>query len=143
MRKTQTTLRILFILFAFSLNLYANELPIVIVNPEAQVQQITPRTLLRIYSMQKKYWPNGKKIKVYTLSHLQQNHQNFVKKILKSQPYQLERHWKRLLFSGIGKAPTQLENEQEMIEKINSSPGAIGYISRNTNVDSSLILEVQ
>jgi len=47
------------------------------------------------------------------------------------------------LFSGIGKAPTQLENEQEMIEKINSSPGAIGYISRNTNVDSSLILEVQ
>jgi len=143
MKKTQYQFLALFILFAFSLNTYANELPKVIVNSQAQIQKISPKTLLRIYSMQQKYWPNGKKIKVYTLSQLQTEHQNFVKKILKSQPYQLERHWKQLLFSGIGKPPIQLDNEQEMITKINSSPGAIGYVSANTIVDTSLILEVQ
>lgn len=132
------------ILLIFNVSLcFSDDQPIIIVNPEAQVQNLSQHNLLRIYTMQQKRWPNGKKIKVFTLSLVNKTHQRFVKQILKSQPYQLERHWKRLLFSGIGKTPLAINDEQKMLEQVKSTPGAIGYLSHSTQVEPSLILEVK
>lgn len=115
----------------------------VIVHPIAQTATLNSRQLLRIYTLQQKRWPNGRKIKVYTLPLLTPTHQLFVKKVLRSQTYQLERHWKRLLFSGIGKAPTQIDDEKAMIDMVRNTPGAIGYISSTTSAPPELILQVK
>jgi ABC-type phosphate transport system substrate-binding protein len=121
----------------------ASDIPLIIVSPDANVSHLSSRKLLRIYSMQQKRWPNGKKINVYILPQLEHPHQTFVKSVLNSQPYQLERHWKRLLYSGIGKKPIQLDSVAAMISTVKSTSGAIGYIPANKTVDPSLVLEVK
>ncbi len=55
-------------------------------------------------------------------------HAEFTKKILDTFPYQLRRAWDRLVFSGTGQAPTEVESIDEMYKRIVSTPGGIGYL---------------
>jgi hypothetical protein len=42
--------------------------------------------------------------------------------------YVLRRAWDRMVFTGTGFAPTVVQSEREMIERVRSTPGAIGYV---------------
>jgi ABC-type phosphate transport system substrate-binding protein len=44
------------------------------------------------------------------------------------QPFQLNRLWNRLVFSGVGVAPTELVSQHEMVAKVRNTVGAIGYV---------------
>lgn len=84
--------------------------------------------LLRIYAMKKKNWSDGTPITVYTLPKNHATHQEFVTQYLKIQPHQLNRLWHKLVFSGTGVKPEVVVSYDEMLEKVSSTPGAIGYI---------------
>ena len=43
-------------------------------------------------------------------------------------PYQLERQWNRLTYSGIGEPPVVVGNVEEMKRMIAETPGSIGYL---------------
>ena len=101
---------------------------VVIVNPQVSHLKITSIEVKRIYAMQLKKWPNDMPIKVFTLPDSTKEQRNFVISILKMQPYQLDRLWKRIIYSGTGKVPKVVESEEEMINQIMTIPGAIGFI---------------
>ncbi|MCU7958635.1 MAG: hypothetical protein KZQ58_01275 [gamma proteobacterium symbiont of Bathyaustriella thionipta] len=42
----------------------------------------------------------------------------------------------RLLFSGLGQAPIEVESEQEMLHRVEQTPGAIGYLEQSQEEDS-------
>ena len=44
--------------------------------------------------------------------------------------YVLRRAWDRMVFTGTGLAPTVVQSEQEMIERVRSTRGAIGYVRK-------------
>jgi hypothetical protein len=76
-------------------------------------------------------WPNGSPIQVFVLGDKHPLHADFSKQILGIFPHQLRRAWNRRIYSGTGQAPTRVENEVEMREKIGSTPGGIGYMERD------------
>ncbi len=43
-------------------------------------------------------------------------------------PYQLDRAWQKLTFSGIGTPPAEVSSAAEMLKLLQSTPGAIGYL---------------
>jgi len=79
--------------------------------------------------MRQQFWPNGEKIKVFTLADSHLAHQNFTKNNLHMFPHQLRRVWDRIVFSGAGQVPETLNSEDEMLEKIANTPNSIGYLS--------------
>jgi len=83
-----------------------------------------------IFAMRQRLWPNGEQIKVFTLADDAQIHKDFVKNNLSMFPHQIRRAWDRMIFTGTGVAPIQLDSEREMIEKIMNTPNAIGYVSK-------------
>lgn len=83
-----------------------------------------------IFTMRQRFWPNGETIKVYTLADNHILHKQFTKHNLHMFPHQLRRVWDRMVFSGTGQAPVELDSEEEMLEKIATTPNAIGYLSR-------------
>lgn len=115
-----------FILFFSSPSLLAET--VVIVNPQINHIKISHIEIKRIYAMQLKKWPNNIPIKVFTLTDTTSTQRNFVISKLKMQPYQLDRLWKRMIYSGTGKTPKVLSSEEEMIQQVLAVPGAIGYI---------------
>jgi len=82
------------------------------------------------FTMRLQYWSNNQPIKVFVLPDDNPLHGAFTKTILGLFPYQLRRVWDRQLFSGTGQVPVTVSNEDEMLRRVASTPGAIGYAER-------------
>lgn len=116
----------------------------VIVHSDQSSVQLSPQGLWAIYGMKNRSWPDGSRIKVFVLSSKHPLHRQFSIQALKTYPYQLDRVWQRLTYSGTGRAPTEIESEQAMIEAVSSTPGAIGYINAATDIAAaSHVIEIQ
>ncbi|MEA1990441.1 MAG: hypothetical protein U9N57_14715 [Pseudomonadota bacterium] len=116
---------------------------VVIGNSQIKIENISSKSLGRIYAMQVKNWPDGQKIKVFTYSTQKELYRDFVISETKMQPHQLERLWNRLIFTGTGRAPIVVGNEKEMLQKIRMTPGAIGYVEATENLSGIKSLEVE
>lgn len=93
--------------------------------------------------MQIKSWPNGQPIKVFSFTPQSDEFKEFVVKKAKLQPHQLNRHWKRLLFTGTGRIPTTVYSMDEMIEKVTSTPGSIGYVNSTRVPSNTKVVDVE
>ncbi|MCA1852026.1 MAG: hypothetical protein LC647_06445 [Beggiatoa sp.] len=86
------------------------------------------RTELRdIFFARQMKWPNGEPIGVFVLPDRHPLHVRFSKEVLGVYPYQLRSTWDRILYSGTGVPPTVLNTPQEVRERVDKTPGAIGY----------------
>lgn len=86
------------------------------------------RTQLRqIFTGHQQYWPDGNKITVVVLGNDHRVHQSFCKDVLNMFPYQLERLWNQLTYSGQGEAPLRVFSIESMQQAVAATPGAIGY----------------
>jgi len=115
----------------------------IIIHPDVQQETISVNVLRAIFSMRLKTWPNGKLIKVYVLPDDDQLHQDFSKETLNVFPYQLRSTWDRLVFSGTGQAPTTLFSDEEILKKISSTPGAIGYLKTSIINDDVHVIQIK
>lgn len=102
----------------------------VIVNKSVSVQEATQSDIRSIFTMQKRIWHNKKQIAVFVLAEDSQTHKDFVKNILQMFPHHLRKIWDRLVYSGTGTIPIEVDSEQEMIEKIANTPNSIGYVNK-------------
>jgi ABC-type phosphate transport system substrate-binding protein len=59
-------------------------------------------------------------------------HEIFLKNYLTRTPSQYDKYWKKIIFTGQGKAPKVLDSEAEMLTYVKQTAGAIGYISAQT-----------
>jgi ABC-type phosphate transport system substrate-binding protein len=100
-----------------------------VVNQDVPIESISRSSVRSIFSMRMTTWPNGLPIQVFVMGDKAPLHASFSKEILGVFPHQLRRAWNRQIFAGIGQAPTKVDSEQEMVEMVAKTPGAIGYIS--------------
>lgn len=107
-------------------------------------ENIISRSLARsIFGMRFLKWRDGTPIKVYVLEDNQIMHSAFCKEVLDIYPYQLRQSWDRLVYSGTGQAPTLVASEDEMLERVASTRGAIGYLKRSQLNDRIHLLAIQ
>lgn len=99
----------------------------IIVNASVPDRSYTVQELRSIFAMQRPIWSNGGKIQVFVLADDNPLHREFTKTKLNMFPHQFRRIWDRLLFSGTGQPPRQVDSLEEMIEKISTVPNSIGY----------------
>lgn len=101
------------------------------------------RNVLRaIFVMRLARWNDGTPIKVYVFDDASTTHEAFSKEVLQFFPRQLRQAWDRQVFSGLGQYPQQVESVEDMLEKIQSTPGSIGYITKNEVKENVRILQI-
>jgi len=122
----------LILLTSFSHSHFAAE-PQIIINPLLDINNITRSKARSIFSMRLYQWADGTPVVVYVLPDDSSQHRLFVQNILSMFPHQLRRQWDRYTYTGIGQAPIEVTDEQEMIERVNSTLGAIGYIEKGAS----------
>ncbi len=105
---------------------------VVIVNQTVKVSKLTATEVRQIFTARQQYWSDGSKISVFVLDANSPVHQAFCREQLKMFPYQIERLWNQITFSGQGDPPTKLNSQSELIEAVLSTPGAIGYALDDT-----------
>ena len=115
----------------------------VITNTSVDRNELQLKDLRAIYTMKKRLWSDGHAIQVYVLAPEQESHREFCKQVLGVFPRQLQSIWHRLVYSGTGEAPIELNSEQEMIDVISSTKGAIGYIQQEKDHEQINILSIR
>jgi hypothetical protein len=95
------------------------------------------------FTMRRPLWDNNQPVKVFVLPDDHPLHRQFVKSVLGLFPYQLRQVWDRQLFSGTGQAPITVATEQEMLERVASTPGGIGYAASGAAYSQVRTLEVR
>ncbi|MCW8886541.1 MAG: hypothetical protein OQK12_15035 [Motiliproteus sp.] len=103
--------------------------PQVIVHPSVSVENLSRSTLRSIFTLRLTRWQDGSPVRVFVLPDNNPVHQLFSKRALGVFPYRLRQIWDRMIFSGIGKVPKQIESESAMLKAIAQTPGAIGYVA--------------
>ena len=104
----------------------------IVTHPQVTEINLTKSQLRRIYTMRQLRWSDNSAIHVFVLPSQHDLHQRFAKERLQIFPYQLNRIWHKLTYSGLGVAPTIVTSEKELIQAVTSTPGAIGYIDEET-----------
>jgi hypothetical protein len=101
-----------------------------IAHADVKVQLLNLNTARSMFGMRQAAWPDGTPVHVFVLPEHYSLHASFCREILNIYPYQLHQSWNRLVYSGTGQAPVEVASEQEMVEKVSSTPGAIGYVNK-------------
>lgn len=142
-------LRICYVLISVTLltvmmiNVNAQEEVIVINNPQMTDTLLSTSALRGVFGMRLHNWPEtGTPIKVFVLEDQHPLHENFARTILSIFPHQLRNAWDRVIYSGIGQAPNVVASEQEMLNQVATTAGAVGYISRTMVNNSVRIVEI-
>lgn len=103
----------------------------ILVNEGVHATQFTPTDIRQIFVGHRQYWPDGKRIRVFVLEDNSDLHKAFCREALHIFPYQLSRIWDQMTYSGQGVPPTRVSSPQALIDAIETTDGAIGYVSAN------------
>ncbi|WP_204758334.1 hypothetical protein [Halomonas urmiana] len=115
----------------------------VVAHPGVMTHQLTRDTTRAIFAMRQRTWPDGQAVRVFVLDNNHPVHARFAKEQLAVYPHQLQLAWDRMVFSGTGQAPNRVRNQQEMLERIATTPGALGYLEREYLDDRVQVISME
>lgn len=107
--------------------------------PGAQLAQASARAF---FGMRLGKWPDGRPVQVFVLPDGHPAHVALCKEQLNLYPYQLRQSWDRLVFSGMAQAPIEVATEEEMISRVATTPGALGYVRKVKTYDPVKVFHV-
>ena len=103
----------------------------VIFHPDIEQQTLTQTEARQIFSARQQHWQDGSKVHVFVLNTDTALHQRFCRQILQMFPYQLERIWNQITYSGQGDPPHIVDSPQALLDAVYATPGAVGYASQD------------
>jgi len=115
----------------------------VIVNAARPDTQISRSLVRGMFGMRLRAWPDGAPVRVFVLADNDPLHVEFAQSVLQIYPYQLRQNWDRLVYSGTGQPPITVSSEEEMIRRVEETPGSIGYLGRLKPNPSVRVLHVR
>ena len=109
---------------------------VVIVNKSVPVHTLQSRTVLDIYSLNTKEWPDGSPVIPITLKGSESVPQDFFAS-LGARLLDMKKLWMRMLLLGEEQVPVVVNSEDDVVAKVASTPGAIGFV-RKAKADPSV-----
>lgn len=100
----------------------------VIVNKSVPAASLSASQVSDLYALNTKQWGNGSKVVVFDLKTDGDVKSKFYGFLGKSSG-DLKKIWMRLKLTGEAEPPTALASDDEILAKVASTPGAIGFVS--------------
>lgn len=115
----------------------------IIVNRSVSVNSLSLALARSIFGMRQTKWSDDLRVQVFVLADSHPTHVAVCKERLNLFPYQLRQSWDRLVYSGMAQAPVEVASEEELINKVATTSGAIGYVRKVKPNESIKIIAIQ
>ena len=115
---------------------------LLIANEDVAGSELDRETLQAIFLGKKSQWDSGASIVPVSLKG-GATHQEFLKAVVRRTPAQYRSFWKRAIFTGTGSPPKSFATEEEVVEFVRTSSGAIGYIDSSTSHEGVKALSIE
>jgi hypothetical protein len=117
-------------LLLFVLPVQAGNTPVANIAPD-QIT-ITRQDVAWLYTMRTRYWSDGARVMVFNLQHSHPSHRVFVRDVLGMSPVIYQQTLERQINAGNASQFRTVRNEDEMLTRLATTYGAIGYVSADT-----------
>ncbi len=121
----------------FALANTANAEIAIIANPALHTDKLSAETVEKIFLSVSPVLPDGTRVMPIAQPATAAISKAFNDKILKKEQKQLLAYWSRIIFTGTGKPPATVDDDNSMKSLIAHTPTAIGYINASS-VDTSV-----
>ena len=112
----------------------------VVVNSHAAIAELSDDDLRDLFLGKRTAWDDGTKVVVVVLRS-GPSHDALLRRLGRN-PQQFLTGWKKLVFTGKSGMPEQVASEDELVEMVARTPGAIGYIDAGKVKDGVKALTV-
>lgn len=139
MKKTLSLLALLTTLFVANATAQSFK---VIVNEANTETTVSKSDLSAIFLKTKTKWADGSSITPVDLTARAAVREAFSKEVHGRGVGAIRSHWQQAAFSGAGTAPIERSSDADVITFVKSNPGAVGYISADTDATGVKVLQV-
>jgi hypothetical protein len=109
----------------------------VIVSARSNISMLSADQVAEIFLFQTNRFPNGNEVVPIDQDLGSPLRNEFYSKVTHRTPALVKAHWARLIFTGRGQPPAEVDGNAAMRRMIAENPGMIGYVER-TALDSSV-----
>ena len=113
---------------------------IVIISHPTNSNTISVDELQRLYTGKSSSFANGDSVVPLNLSDGNALRSSFDEKALGRSSSQIKAYWSKLVFTGKGTPPKEVESEAEMLKLVSSNPNILGYVSSGTDTSGVKVL---
>ena len=115
---------------------------VIITNVSVPVSTLSAKDVKQIFLGSKTAWDNGDKI-VFVVQDRTDASDTFLKTYVKKSSSQYNNYWKKQVFTGKGKAPQSFSSDQELVQFVSETAGAIGYVSSGADTGNTKTITAQ
>lgn len=113
-----------------------------IAHPSVHVTSLRRAHVAEVFLKTRVKWDDGRRIFPVDQPIRSAIRAAFLKAVYDKEPRLILRYWQRKIFSGRGHPPPELRSEEEVIEYVRKTPGAIGYVAAGTAPEGVRVIEV-
>lgn len=114
----------------------------VVANKSVSESSINASSLANIYTLTTTKWNNGTKVVLFDTA--SEDIKNSVCTFISKDALALKKEWLKKQLTGEAKAPQAISSDSEVISKVASTPGAIGFVkSSSVTGDVKILLEIK
>jgi len=113
----------------------------VIAHPSVPADQLDRTSLFDVYSGDIQEWANGAPIVLIDLKPKTDIKEAFYDYLGKSAS-RMKSIWMKNMLTGEGQPPVSVESQEAILERVASTPGAVGYIDRRLVTDQVITLTI-
>lgn len=114
----------------------------IIVNESNDIRSISRDKVSRIFLKKTTKWDDGVKVSPVDLASTSDIREAFSQSVHGKSISAINAYWQKKIFTGKGVPPIEQSSEKDVIEFVKKNPGAIGYVSANTNTTGVKVLKV-
>ncbi|GBC63158.1 hypothetical protein DENIS_4151 [Desulfonema ishimotonii] len=115
---------------------------VVICNKNVAEDTLAPDEIRQIFLGKKTRWNDNRKIDFVTLRQ-DQPHKTFLKAFIGKTVAQYRNYWRKIVFTGKGRAPRSFKTPSDMVAYVARNDGAIGYVPPDTVSEDVKIIVTQ
>lgn len=113
---------------------------IVIIGHPSNSNTINVAELQRLYTGKTSSFANGDAVVPLNLSDANPLRASFDENALGRSSSQIKAYWSKLVFTGKGTPPKEVDSEAEIIKLVSSNPNILGYVSSSADVSGVKVL---
>ncbi len=111
----------------------------VIVHP-SNAAALDKDAIKRIFLGKTRAFPGGSEAVPISLNESSAENQDFTKSVLSKTPKQLKAYWAKMVFTGKGTPPRQMDSSAQVLELIAANPNLIGFVPAGSATGSVKVI---
>jgi len=114
----------------------------IVAHPDISRSTLSRDEIRQIFLGRKTQWDDGNQRVHFVVLKEGDTHETFVRQFVGKTPSQFSNYWKKMIFTGKGRAPQSFATPEDVVALVAETAGAVGYVPPETDTPGVKIISI-